>query len=76
MKYPIYVRENDSGDVTAYPTIEEAAAAMEPVDVKDGLYSVADADGQALTVIVETRKTRVLGCFWLKSEKTVISSGP
>ena len=45
---PVFVVEG--GDVSAYDSLADAMAALEGVDVEDGLYSVYDADGRRIVL--------------------------
>lgn len=46
MKPPIIVDEH--GDIEAYASLEEAALAMEPIDVSNGEYCIYDSTGDVL----------------------------
>jgi hypothetical protein len=45
---PVFVVEG--GDVSAHESLQDAMAALEGVDVEDGLYSVYDADGRRIAL--------------------------
>jgi hypothetical protein len=45
---PVFVVEG--GDVSAHESLQDAMAALEGVDVEDGVYSVYDADGRRIAL--------------------------
>ena len=48
-----------NGDVTVYPSVQQAECAVESVDAEDGEYgAVYDADGRLLELHVETPTKR------------------
>ena len=59
IKTPILINEN--GDISTFASIEEAERYMEPIDVERGEYSVTDADGLPLSVVVVTEEVPL---FW------------
>ena len=48
MKLPIII--NESGDITLYTSVADAEINLEPIDVKDCIYSGYDAEGRLLKI--------------------------
>src|SRR5690606_19360688 len=68
-KTPIIVSEN--GDILVFPTVGEACAYLEPIDVKNGEYIAYDSDGQLLELKVSLEKTKNI--FGINSQKERVS---
>jgi hypothetical protein len=62
MKTPISINEN--GDVSIFETVEEAEAYMEPMDVERGEYTVLDADGRQLDVVIAVKEVPIFFGLW------------
>jgi hypothetical protein len=51
---PIIIVEEDC-DVSVYTTVHDAEIAMEPIDVRNGIYTAYDSQGRLLRPIVEKK---------------------
>lgn len=56
MKPPVVIDEN--GNILIYRSVEEAATALEPIDVKNDEYIAYDSEGRLLTL--ETDNVNVM----------------
>lgn len=72
MKTPIIVSEN--GDILIFPTVEEACAYLEPIDVRNGEYIAYDSDGQLLELKVSLEKTKNIFGINFQKERVSINS--
>jgi len=68
---PIFLWE--SGDLHVFATVGEAEGALEPVDVRDGLYTGFDAAGRLLSLGVGVHRERYLGLFRVQRERVEIT---
>ena len=64
MKPPILIVE--SYDISVHPSIEHAERFLEPFDVKNGIYTAYDYEGNLLDLYVtkETEKSRLFFLKW------------
>ncbi len=74
MKTPILI--NEHGDVSAFTSVEEAEAYMEPIDVERGEYVVTDAAGLPLSVVVVSEEVSLFWGLWKRPIKRVRIAGP
>lgn len=68
---PLFVWE--SGDLRAFASVADAEAALEPTDVKDGIYRGFDAAGRLLRLGATVRRQRLLGLLTVKRERVEVS---
>ena len=63
MRFPIFVF--DGGDVTLFPSKQEASSYLEPIDVKNGVYACYDANGDVvrLEVIATEKQSKLSGNY-------------
>jgi hypothetical protein len=48
IRYPVFVREKDSGDMTTYSSISDMQRSLEQIDVENGEYEAWDANATRL----------------------------
>jgi len=53
VKFPVFVREKDSGEVTQYASVSEMQRQFEEIDVENNEYEAWDAQGIRLVLIVQ-----------------------
>jgi len=69
IRYPVFVRENDSGDMTAYSSVSGMMDYLEQIDVENGEYEAWDAAATRL-------KLSIRGSPWLVLDEIPGASRP
>jgi hypothetical protein len=63
----------ESGDLHAFTSVADAESALEPPDVRNGIYSGFDATGRLLKLAVSAQREKVLGVFTVSRERVVVA---
>lgn len=63
----------ESGDLHAFQSVAEAESALEPPDVKSGIYRGFDGDGRLLTLRTTVRREKLLGFLSISRERVSVA---
>jgi hypothetical protein len=63
----------ESGDLHAFGSVTEAESALEPPDVKSGIYKGFDAAGRLLKLGVAVQREKFLGIFTVARERVSVA---
>jgi hypothetical protein len=71
VKLPIVITEDR--DISVHPSAEQAEAFLEPVDVKNGIYTGYDSDGNLLEIsaVISEEQTKFLFVRWKTRSEVV-----